>query len=55
MNIGAGVYNEVQITAFTTAFNMRPLTLEELQGFRDALLALCVKVDLQGMPTMDIV
>ena len=31
MNIGAGVYNEVQITAFTTAFNMRPLTLEELQ------------------------
>lgn len=55
MNIGAGVYNEVQITAFTTAFNMRPLTLEELQGFRDALLALCVKVDLQGMQTMDIV
>ena len=55
MNIGAGVYNEVQITAFTTAFNMRPLTLEELQGFRDALLALCAKVDLQGMPTMDIV
>jgi anthranilate phosphoribosyltransferase len=55
MNIGAGVYNEVQITAFTTAFNMRPLTLEELQGFRDALLALCVKVDLQGMSTMDIV
>jgi anthranilate phosphoribosyltransferase len=34
---------------------MRPLTLEELQGFRDALLALCVKVDLQGMSTMDIV
>ncbi|MDP4579479.1 MAG: anthranilate phosphoribosyltransferase [Saprospiraceae bacterium] len=55
MNIGAGVYNEVQITAFTTAFNMRPLTLEELQGFRDALLTLCVKVDLQGMSTMDIV
>ena len=55
INIGAGVYNEVQITAFTTAFNMRPLTLEELQGFRDALLALCVKVDLQGMSTMDIV
>ena len=55
MNIGAGVYNEVQITAFTTAFNMRPLTLDELQGFRDALLTLCVKVDLQGMSTMDIV
>lgn len=55
LNIGSGVYNEIQITAFTTAFNMRPLTLGELQGFRDALLELCVKVDIQGMPTLDIV
>lgn len=55
INIGSGVYNEIQITAFTTAFNMRPLTLGELQGFRDALLELCVKVDIQGMPSLDIV
>jgi anthranilate phosphoribosyltransferase len=55
LNIGSGVYNEIQITAFTTAFNMRPLTLGELQGFRDALLELCVKVDIQGMPALDIV
>jgi anthranilate phosphoribosyltransferase len=34
---------------------MRPLTLEELQGFRDALLELCIKVDFQGMPTIDVV
>jgi anthranilate phosphoribosyltransferase len=37
LNIGSGVYNEIQITAFTTAFNMRPLTLGELQSliFKD--------------------
>jgi anthranilate phosphoribosyltransferase len=55
LNIGSGVYNDVQITAFTTAFNMRPLTLEELQGFRDALMELCVKVKVRGMDTLDIV
>jgi anthranilate phosphoribosyltransferase len=55
LQIGSGKFHEVQITAFTTAFNMRPLTLEELQGFRDALLELCIKVDFQGMPTIDVV
>jgi len=55
LNIGSGAFNEIQITAFTTAFNMRPLTLGELQGFRDALLELCIKVDIQGIPTIDIV
>jgi len=55
LRIGAGECNEVQITAFTTAFNMRPLALEELQGFRDALLELCHTVDLDGMPSIDIV
>ena len=55
LNIGSGAFNEIQITALTTAFNMRPLTLGELQGFRDALLELCIKVDIQGIPTIDIV
>lgn len=55
LNIGSGAYNDIQITAFTTAFNMRPLTLDELQGFRDALLELCVKVNVDGMATLDIV
>jgi len=55
LNIGSGAFNDIQITAFTTAFNMRPLTLGELQGFRDALLELCIKVDIQGIPTIDIV
>jgi anthranilate phosphoribosyltransferase len=34
---------------------MRSITIDELQGFRDALLELCTKVDLNGYKTMDIV
>ncbi len=55
VNIGKGVYNEHEITAFMTVYLMRSVTIEELQGFRDALLELCVPVDLNGHATMDIV
>jgi anthranilate phosphoribosyltransferase len=55
LNIGRGVYNEHEITAFMTVYLMRSITIEELQGFRDALLELCVSLDLNGYKTMDIV
>lgn len=55
LNIGKGVYNEHEVTAFMTVFLMRSITIEELQGFRDALLELCVPVDLNGHSTIDIV
>jgi anthranilate phosphoribosyltransferase len=55
VNIGKGVYNEHEITAFMTVYLMRSITIEELQGFRDALLELCVQVDLNGHSTIDIV
>ncbi len=55
LNISHGKYNHQQIASFTTVFNMRPITLSELQGFRDALLELCVPVDLGGADTLDIV
>ncbi len=55
VNIGKGVYNEHEVTAFMTVFLMRSITLPELQGFQDALLELCVPVDLNGHQTMDIV
>ena len=54
-NISKAVYNEYEITAFITVFLMRSITIDELQGFRDALLELCTKVDLTGYKTMDIV
>jgi len=55
MNIGKGVYNEHEVTAFMTVYLMRSVTIEELQGFRDALHELCVKVDMNGFPVIDIV
>jgi anthranilate phosphoribosyltransferase len=55
LNIGKMVYNEHEVTAFMTVYLMRSVTIEELQGFQDALLELCVKVDLNGFPVIDIV
>ncbi len=55
MNISKGTYNESEIASFITVFLMRSITIDELQGFRDALLELCVRVDLNGTETIDIV
>ena len=55
VNISKGSYNEHEITSFMTVFLMRSITIEELQGFRDALLELCVKVKFNGGRLMDIV
>lgn len=54
-NIGKGVYNEHEITAFMTVFLMRSVTLQELMGFRDSLLENCVPVNLDTLDTLDIV
>src|SRR5215471_795179 len=55
VNIGKGAYNEHEVTAFMTVYLMRSITIEELQGFREALLALCIPVDLNGYDVIDIV
>lgn len=55
VNIGKGMYNEHEVTAFMTVYLMRSITIDELQGFRDALLELCVMVDLEGQETIDVV
>jgi anthranilate phosphoribosyltransferase len=50
-----GEYNESQIAAFITVFLMRSITIDELTGFRDALLELRVPVDLSEYNAIDIV
>lgn len=55
INISKGMYNESEVTSFVTVYLMRSITIAELQGFRDALLELCVKVDLGDHKTIDIV
>ncbi len=53
-NIGQGKYNQSQIAAFLTVYLMRSITIDELAGFRDALLDLCIKVDLSDYDTIDL-
>lgn len=54
VNISNGKYNSSQIAAFLTVYMMRSITIEELEGFRDALLELCIHVDLNGRETIDL-
>lgn len=54
MNISKGDYNQSQIASFLTVYMMRSITIEELQGFRDALLELCVHVDLDAYNGIDL-
>ena len=53
-NIAKGNYSESEIAAFITVYLMRSITVDELSGFRDALLNLCIRVDLSDFETMDV-
>lgn len=53
VNIAKEQYNQSEVVAFLTVFMMRPVTVEELSGFRDALLELCLRVDLSDYRTID--
>ena len=55
VEIGEGKYNEHEVTAFMTVFLMRSINIEELAGFREALLQLCLPVSLDGNEVIDIV
>ena len=54
VNISEGQYNQSQIASFLTIFMMRSITLEELQGFRDALLELCIAINLSDFNAIDL-
>lgn len=55
VDISNGKYNEHEITSFITVYLMRSITIDELMGFRDALLLLAVKVKLGVDNAIDIV
>lgn len=54
INIGQAKYNQSQVAAFLTVYLMRCIALDELAGFRDALLDLCIKTDLSEFNTIDL-
>jgi len=53
-SIAGNKYSESEIAAFITVYLMRSITVEELSGFRDALLSLCIKSDLSDFDTIDV-
>lgn len=54
-NMAAGKYNDSQIAAFISVYLMRSIELDEVIGFRDALLAMAVPLDFSGYDLIDIV
>lgn len=54
VNISKGDYNQSQIAAFLTVYMMRSVTINELEGFRDALLELCLHVNLDAYNGIDL-
>ena len=54
MKVASGSYNQNQISSFLTVFMMRSITVHELEGFRDALLELCHRVDLDAYNPIDL-
>src|SRR5688572_16583792 len=53
VDLASGKYNPSQTTAFMTVYMMRSITVDELQGFRDAMLELCIRAEFD-QPVMDV-
>jgi anthranilate phosphoribosyltransferase len=53
-NLALGKYNQSQVAAFLTVYLMRSITVEELEGFRDAMLELCIPVDIPEYDAIDL-
>lgn len=53
IELASGKYNPSQMSSFMTVYMMRNITVEELEGFRDAMLELCIPVRFDE-PVMDV-
>ncbi|MDG1052239.1 MAG: anthranilate phosphoribosyltransferase, partial [Flavobacteriaceae bacterium] len=54
LEISSGTHNHSHVTSFLTVFMIRNITVEELEGFRDALIELCISIDLKKYNTIDL-
>lgn len=53
LELTSGKYNSSQTASFITVYMMRNITVDELQGFRDAMLEQCIPVKFD-LPVMDV-
>jgi anthranilate phosphoribosyltransferase len=51
--VGKGQVNQFQATALLTCFQMRPITGEELAGFREAMIDLALYIDISDLDAID--
>ncbi|MDN5213883.1 anthranilate phosphoribosyltransferase [Fulvivirgaceae bacterium BMA12] len=54
INLANGEYNQSQVAAFLTVYLMRSITVEELEGFRDAMLELCIPLEIDDYKAIDL-
>ncbi|MEL6560345.1 MAG: anthranilate phosphoribosyltransferase [Bacteroidota bacterium] len=52
--LAQGEYNNSQMAAFLTVYLMRSITVEELEGFRDAMLELCIPLEIDDYNAIDL-
>jgi anthranilate phosphoribosyltransferase len=53
-NLAQGKYNQSEMAAFLTVFLMRSITVDELAGFRDAMLELCIPLRIADYQAIDL-
>ena len=54
LEIAGGKHSDAEIASFITVFNMRTISIDELAGFRNALLKTSMTIDLSGFNTIDL-
>lgn len=54
IGISTGQYTNSEIASFLTIYAMRSITVEELEGFRDAMLEMCLRMDLSEFDPIDV-
>ena len=54
IDLANGKFNHSQVAAFLTVYMMRSITVDELEGFRDAMLELCLPVEIDEYNAIDL-
>jgi len=54
VRLAQGEFNQSQMAAFLTVFLMRSITVEELEGFQEAMLELCVPLNIDEYDAIDL-
>mgnify|MGYP003498243626 FL=1 len=54
IGISTAQFTNSEIASFLTIYAMRSITVEELEGFREGMLELCLKMDLSAYDPIDV-